>query len=181
MRLQLEKKSWRLTGWAHFQSPRPRWPESRPRSRRLLLLPPLSRGTCPSSRPDGNRTQPPTVYGRFPVQVLPPGRPPTPLNSHNHISREHITPPPTHSPPSPSSIGARRSFIPLLLLLSCCFFFATPIPTRRLVIPNSQPPIDPRRLMVFSAAASPLVATAAAPSCAASLRRCCRVGCCCCC
>jgi len=133
-----------------------------------------SPGTCPSSRPDGNRIdrlRPVPRPGSSSRSSFPPH--PT---STTHATRPHHTTTnpqllpfvnwstaPIHSPPPPPPSAAT-----LRLPNSNASSRAPPIPKAS---------IDPQRLMVFSAAASPLAATAASSSCAARLRCCCRVGC----
>lgn len=145
---------------------------------------PALAGTCPSSRPDGNSShRPPSPAGSPSRFFLLAPIPYFGYSHRPHLTRpRHTTPRHTTTKPFPSSIGARRPFIPLSSSAAClrlhrfhrvisCF----PIPIA---------PVDPQRSMVSSAAASPLVATAAdsASSCVAHLRCCsCRVGCCCCC
>ena len=89
--------------------------------------------------PPGPTATASTVSGRFPVQVLPPVRPSLPIPPPQLTRRDHITPPPTHNS-CPSSIGARRPFIPLRHLLPQLLPSASPIPTRRLVLPQFPKP-----------------------------------------
>ena len=135
-----------------------------------------SPGTCPSSRPDGNRIdrlRPVPRPGSSSRSSIPPN--PT---STSHATRRDATRPPTHNPCRHHQLEHGAHSFPSSTSL---------VPAATLRLPNSNassraPPIpkasiDPQRLMVFSAAASPLAATAASSSCAARLRCCCRVGC----